>query len=192
MRILAVLAFLFVVMGSLWAERLTLDDFKAAEYPLDSTCSKTIEIGHGIQFQLTGEITARNHGNIKICNLELNVYAYGCDPMKYENGLLDIDFVDLDGDAYKDIVISGTVLYCDEKIEDLVLRREPVVFIYMFMPEKNVFYCTYRNASFSMDVDDDNWDITSPLKIDQSVLAGRKKALEENEVMSKKPRSERK
>lgn len=191
MRAMFVLLFIFSLNFIGLAERIKLEDFKEdPERPYFSLYSKNIEIGNGISFNVTGEITSHGNGCIRIANLSLLIYRVGYNVVTYENGLLDVDLIDLDGDGCKDIIISGTLLYNDEKNDVLILRREPIVFIYMFEPKRKEFYCSYRNASFAMDFD---WysDIGDLNRIDSFIKAKRKKAQDENEAMSRQPRAAR-
>jgi hypothetical protein len=191
-KILISILLITVLAATALAERIQYKDFKESPInPNFKIYEKEILIGKGIKLKATALITSRGYGDLEIGNLQLGIYNVNGGVVRYENGLLDVDFIDIDGDGYKDIIVSGTVLYFDEKIDDLVLRREPVVFIYMFNPQSKSFYHAYRNSSSQLD-GEGYGEQGIVKKIDKFIDEGRKKAQEENEVMSKKPQSERK
>ena len=61
-----------------------------------------------------------------------------------------IEFADIDQDGWKDLVITGTVDYMDEKL-DIVRETEQFTFIYKYFPKTNSFRQTYRHASFDLE-----------------------------------------
>jgi hypothetical protein len=187
-RVLVFLFFLSVTCTT-FADRITKENIKDnPNDPNERCCEKEINIGGSIKLKATISITSHGNGWMKVANLNLYVYGGAHSVAVYEPMLMDIDFVDIDGDGFKDLVISGNVLYYDN---ETLLRREPVVFIYMFNSQRKEFYCAYRKASYSLDripYDDiENIDL-----IDKHIKDGQKKAQEENEEISKKPKSERK
>jgi hypothetical protein len=86
---------------------------------------------------------------LEISNLKLHVFDSHDNGAFYEDGLLNIEFADLDGDGKRELVISGLVCFTDEK-GDKVLRREAVVFIYALQPNRT-FKQVYRNTDVRLD-----------------------------------------
>jgi hypothetical protein len=81
--------------------------------------------------------------------LNLKVFDDHNDGSYYENGLLNIDFADMDGDGKRELLISGIVCFTDEKGTS-VSRREAVVFIYALRGGRTLKE-VYRNTSFRID-----------------------------------------
>lgn len=104
----------------------------------------------GVKLAATIEVTAKGNGAMRIGSLNLRVFDSHDDGEYYENGLLDIEFPDMNGDGRRQMVVSGIVCFTDEK-EDRVLRREHVVYIYAFQPDGK-FKEVYRNTKFRIDM----------------------------------------
>ena len=168
------------MLGLSCEAKIKIEDFVDADNKLDwKIYEREVFISQGISFHAKIVITSKGNGSMKIANLKmLKVYDDHMDGNVYENGLFDIDFIDLNADRYKDMVISGNVIYTDEKDEKTIFI-EPVVFIYLFFPEKKKFVLSYRNASFSLD----KHDAISGLGNEETVnliQSKRKEALKEN------------
>ena len=146
------LIFLFLPVCSycIFAERIMEKDFKISEdYVIDKYYDKMIEIGAAFKLKAYIEINHHGNGDIKIANLFLGIYDEHEDGAYYRNGLLDTDFVDINGDGFKDIVVSGAVCYTDDT--EIYLMDEIVLFIYFFEPGTGKFIPAYRDGSFSLD-----------------------------------------
>lgn len=199
-KIYAVSFWMICSFFPLFAERIQIADFKESSlYCNVKIYEKEIVIGKGVKFTAKMEISARGNGILDFANLRLKIHDADPDIIFYENDLLDTDFIDIDGDGYKDIIISGIVCYVDDKNSDLVLKRESVVYIYMFSPAKKIFYLTYRDASFFIDMNREHegpsWGGVEmwgePERVNRGVSKGRQQAQKENEIMSQTPRSKR-
>lgn len=144
--------------------------------------SKEIKISKDITLKPELEITYRGNGFLKIANLDLYIYRWGYNTaIIYKNCMLNVDFVDINGDGFKDIVISGLALYPHEQRE-IILKREPVLFIYLFDPKKKKFNLDYINSSFYLEVGSkDNRELYGEQYIvEKYVNEGRKEAEKEN------------
>jgi len=108
-----------------------------------------VNIGKGIQLKAKIDVTRRGNGGLIIANLDLKVHDSNPALGLYEDSLLYIDLSDFNADGYRDLIISGRVLYYHEQ-RDEVLEKENVVFIYMFNPEKKQFKRCYKKASFDL------------------------------------------
>lgn len=117
--------------------------------------SKKVEISKDIMLKADMEITRRGNGWLKIANLDLHVGRSGYDSLIYKDELLDVDFVDINGDGFKDIIISGLMLYPHEQL-DIILYREAVVFIYLFEPKNKKFNLAYINSSCRLEEANDD------------------------------------
>jgi hypothetical protein len=54
-----------------------------------------------------------------------------------------VEFVDITGDGYKDLVIVGTLKHTGEKESDPI-RTEPIALIYVFDPKENQFQLRFQ------------------------------------------------
>src|SRR6185369_2717906 len=97
-----------------------------------------VAFGVGLTFEAYIEITAKGNGFLKMANLNLKVFDSHDDGIYYENGLLKIDFPDLDSDGRREMVISGTICFTQEKTGQIT-RREPVVYIFRLSSDSRRF-----------------------------------------------------
>jgi hypothetical protein len=184
MRKTYVILFLVLYGFCLFAVRITKSEILGA-YDKEGGLKKTIIIGDNIKLIANIQMTPRGNGGLRIANLDLHVYDSYHDVAYYENDLLDIDFIDINKDGYKDIIVSGIVCYEHDK-KNIILCREPVVFIYMFSPKKKKFFLSYRNASFKLEDGATGARLIDgyPKLIDKAIKEGRKEAQEDNEAQS--------
>jgi hypothetical protein len=111
--------------------------------PQELEWRRTIEIGHDIRMDASIEVTVRGNGGLKIANLDLRVFDEYEDTRVFDPPLLHIEFADVTGDGYKDLILVGTVKHLGEKEWDPV-TTEPVCSIYIFDPAHRQFIRTYR------------------------------------------------
>jgi len=117
--------------------------------------TKKVKISKDIGLNAEIAITRRGNGWFKIANLNLHIGRTGYDSLIYKDGLLDVDFVDINGDGLKDIIISGLML-CPHEQLDIILYREAVVFIYLFEPKNKKFNLAYINSLCRLEEADDD------------------------------------
>ncbi len=117
--------------------------------PGEEGLQREVVLAPDVKMSAVIEVTAKGNGRMRIGNLDLKVFDSHDDGSYYENGLLNIDFTDIDGDGKRELIISGIVCFTDEK-GDKVLRREAVVFIYALQPNQT-FKEVYRNTNFRLD-----------------------------------------
>lgn len=134
-----------------WADSISRKDFyyPAKAMQGEERYEKKFSLGVGVSADVTIDVTAKGNGYMSLLNLRLKVFDEHDDGAIYEGGLLHIDFVDLDGDGFKDLVISGLVIYTGEK-ETSPRSSEPVVFIYHLEPKQRKFKLVYKRASFDL------------------------------------------
>ena len=94
--------------------------------------------------------TARGNGHLEIGKLKLKIIDNYDDGAKYMDCSLHIDFEDLNDDGFNDMIVSGIVCYTHEK-QDVVVKHENCVFIYMYSPSTDKFVQKYRRANFSLE-----------------------------------------
>ena len=83
--------------------------------PGEELYEKNFAIGHGVTEHAKIEVTAKGNGFLEMGNLDLRVFKEHNNGSLFEGGLLHVEFVDLTGSGYKDLVISGVVRYTGEK-----------------------------------------------------------------------------
>src|SRR5947209_2083767 len=79
---------------------------------------KNIHVGGDVDAKVTIDVTAKGNGLMRVLNLTLKVFDTCDDGQVYVDGLLHVEFVDLKGTGYKDLVITGTVVHTGEKETD--------------------------------------------------------------------------
>jgi hypothetical protein len=93
-------------------------------------------------------------GYIKIGDQSFYIYSYGAynssSSVWYVNNELSVDFVDLNNDGVRDLIISGAVSYKHRREMD-ALDLEDVVFIYLCDMEKKSFVPIFKKASFDVE-----------------------------------------
>lgn len=143
-------AFAVVLFGALlssfgWAQVIHIEEFKAAKdgMPGEQEYRKEIEIGPDVKLQARVDVTVRRNGTLTIANLELRVLDEYDDGAVYVGGLLHVEFVDITGDGFKDLVITGTVVHTGEKETD-PRSYEAVTSIYVFDPKKRQFRLAFH------------------------------------------------
>lgn len=118
--------------------------------PGETRAQWVIEVGPAVRLTASVEVTTKGNGTLNIGNLHLRVVDAHDDGAKYQNGMAHVEFVDVDGDGWKDVVVIGIVDYTDEK-SDAVRKREPFTFIYRYDPKNKVFRQTYKHATFLLE-----------------------------------------
>ena len=128
-----------------WAQVIRLEEFKPAKdgMPGEREYRNKIEIGPGVQLDVTVDVTARGNGALRVANLNLRVLDEYDDGAVYVGGLLHVEFLDITGDGFKDLVIMGTVIHTGEKETD-PRSYEAVTSIYVFDPKKKEFRLAFH------------------------------------------------
>jgi hypothetical protein len=104
---------------------------------------RPVQIGPSCVFPVIVDVTPKGNGWMKVANLQLRVYKDHDDGSVFDPSLLHVEFVDLTGNGYKDLVIIGTLENTGEKDGDPV-STEPIASIYMFNPKTNQFSLSFR------------------------------------------------
>ncbi|MGI0047669.1 MAG: hypothetical protein ACREBB_10865 [Nitrosotalea sp.] len=111
--------------------------------------SINVDIGHGVILKGRVELTTKGNGGLSIANLDLRTYDTHNDGLVYKTKMLDTDLVDLSGNGYLDIVVSGIAVHT----LTIPYKEEDIIFIYRYIPDKKIFEQIYRKSSFEIDVD---------------------------------------
>jgi len=133
--------------GSLPPVVIEMKDFvwPSDSIPGEQRYERVIEIGHGVSTRAVIEVTSKGNGILKIGDLRLRVYDDHDDGAYYLGSLLHIEFADVNGDDYRDMVISGIVSHGGEK-EWEERKMESLVFIYRYDVERSTFVLVYRKG----------------------------------------------
>src|SRR5205814_1025774 len=122
-----------------------LEDFKPTKdgIPGEQSYQQTIDIGPNVKFDATVEATVRRNGILRVANLKLKVLDEYDDGSKYVGGLLHVEFTEISGDGFKDLVITGTVANTGDKESDPV-TYSTVTAIYIFLPKEKEFKLVFH------------------------------------------------
>lgn len=146
-----------LLAGSLWsvparAQVLSIDDLRDDKQgmPGEQQLQRVIEIGAGTRLPASVHVTNKGNGVLAIANLRLKVVDNHGDGATYQNGMPHVEFADVDGDGWKDLLVTGIVDYTDDK-SDKVRKQESFTFLYRFDPRSKSFRQTYKRASFALE-----------------------------------------
>lgn len=117
---------------------------------------QTISLISGFPIRVETQVSSKGNGVVTIENLQLRLYDAHGDGAHFEPSLLKTEFLDLNGDGYTDIRISGTVVYDQHEKADLEPEKnwqiwEPVRFVYHYDPARDGFFLQTQSASFGLD-----------------------------------------
>jgi len=90
----------------------------------------TIVIGDDRTELAMVEVTSKGNGHLTICSQMFRVYDSHGDLDLFDPSCLDITFVDLNNDGYRDLVLHGEIVESDD--EEVFIRRVPVLQVYRF------------------------------------------------------------
>jgi len=133
------------------AEVIRFNDFGPAKDGMTNEMEwkKVIHIGHNLSYPASILVTNKGNGILEFANLKLHVYDGHDDGRYFDGGLAHVEFVDLNDDGYKDIVVTAAVVYTDEK--DKIIATKPALFVYYFDPKTRSFFLKYKVADFDLD-----------------------------------------
>jgi len=82
------------------------------------------------------------------------VYSWLHHDFHYAGQELDVEFLDINGDGWQDLIISGIVYYTGT-VDFEIYEQESVVFIYLCDSKEQRFVLKYKKASFDIEVEND-------------------------------------
>ncbi|MBI3771138.1 MAG: hypothetical protein HY272_00320 [Gammaproteobacteria bacterium] len=133
---------------------LTKQDTKAQFQEINinnETASYVVDIGKNTRIDTVLEITPKGNGTIGIANLVLHVWDTHDNGLVYKGKCLDVDGVDVNGDGWHDIIVSGTAIHTGEKEWDNK-EYESIVFIYLYDGKQGQFKEIYKKSSFEINL----------------------------------------
>lgn len=108
--------------------------------------SDEIMVGPDLSLRAEITVTAKGNGFLTVGGAQLGrVYDGHADGATFEGRLANIVFRDINGDGFKDIVVSGIINLTDEK-GTKVLERRPFVRIILFDPDQRTFNVAYDST----------------------------------------------
>jgi hypothetical protein len=119
--------------------------------PGERVLQRTIDVGRRVKADVLIEVTNKGNGLLSVGGLALKVVDQHDDGALFAGGMAHVEFADIDGDGFKDLVVSGIAEYTDEK-RDEVHERESFVFIYRYDAKAKAFKQSYAHASFKPEV----------------------------------------
>jgi hypothetical protein len=105
---------------------------------------KSIPIGHGISADAHIEFTAKGNGHLSVAGLIVRVYDDHDDGRVFEPRLLNIVFVDVTGDSYTDLIISGAEVLTEDS--DSSDGRTEVFACFVYEPSSGTFVRGYAQG----------------------------------------------
>lgn len=118
--------------------------------PGERVLRKVIDVGHGMSMAAVIEESNKGNGLLTLGALTLKVVDGHDDGAVYAGAMPHVEFIDIDGDGVKELVVNGVVEYTDEQT-DAVREREPFVFIYRYDLTSRGFTMAYKRASFALE-----------------------------------------
>jgi len=94
------------------------------------------------------DVTSKGNGLLRLLNVCVKLVDDHDDGAIYVGGALTAEFADVNSDGYRDMVVSGAVMYTDDR-SGTARGIEPVLFVYTFEPRSNTYLLSIRQASFS-------------------------------------------
>ena len=133
------------------AERIERNDLKQPPEGIagERVYEAVINVGPNVSYLARMEVTNKGNGLLAFANLRLRVFDGHDDGSFYDNELLDVEFVDLNADGYKDVIVSGICIKTDDKGKKL--RQELVTSIYIFDVDRSAFRRAYEKPGLSID-----------------------------------------
>lgn len=86
------------------------------------------------------------HNGGLICLLAIHGHDSHRDEMTFKNGHVDADYLDINGDGYTDIVITGEVLHWDDG--DNIARTTPIKRVFAWNQDPNRNHSFTHNGSY--------------------------------------------
>ncbi|MDH5628682.1 MAG: hypothetical protein OEY96_00875 [Gammaproteobacteria bacterium] len=107
-----------------------------------------VEIGNGKSVELIFNKTSKGNGSMYLENsFFLHLWDVHDEGYYFKNDYLKSDLIDISGDGFKEIVISGIVIQTGEK--ENILKEFDLVMIYKFVDGK--YKRVYSNTSYEID-----------------------------------------
>ncbi|MDR0933420.1 MAG: hypothetical protein LBM70_10455 [Victivallales bacterium] len=99
--------------------------------------NKVADLGNGVAFNSTAEVTAKGNGFLQIANLNVRIYDAHDNSEMFTENPLEIYLVDINSDGYRDLLTCIVKEISDEKGNFSAYR--PEFFLWIFIPEQNAF-----------------------------------------------------
>ena len=146
MKFITFLFFNLILSNVAWAQSITESDLRLDDQSLygEMFYSNEVVISNEVIKTVEIEVTSKGNGSMKIGNLYLKVYDTHDDGDFYEGHMLKIEFIDINKDGYKDIILTGIRCKTEEK-GNLVVQREGVFLIFLYDFQSDHFVKSYSS-----------------------------------------------
>lgn len=113
--------------------------------PGETSSNFNVEVGNGDVLSAKIERTARGNGTLSIANLSIRVIDDYDDGLIYQHSMLHVEFKDLSGRGYKDLVVTGIAIQTGEKESD-ARRYIAITSIFMYEPKSKTFVQAFHSG----------------------------------------------
>jgi hypothetical protein len=131
--------------------------------PGELAWSKAIQISNEVRIIVSVEVTGKGNGILELGTKRLRVWDEHDDGRIFVNGLLHVEFVDITGDGYKDLLIFGAV----QDTTNASKAPEPLLSIFIYQKDKHEFQLAYKCGP---SLDQDVWAREEPSTIRHSKM----------------------
>lgn len=114
----------------------------------------SISLRRDIIIKSKAEMTEKGNGTLQLGNLLLRIYDRHDDGLVYENGLLKLDFIDLDGDSIDEAIVSGVLKSTGEDAGDPV-SFSSVNHIFSLNCDTGLFEQLYSSSAYEVVLQND-------------------------------------
>jgi len=121
----------------------------------NGVCKESVLLSKGVIIDVVFEEFQNGNGSMSIDGQIFFIFDNHGDGASYNNGLLDVQFIDLDDDGFLDLICSGVVEFTGE-IDQEVYEKESVVFIYIYNQMQKKYALKYKKASFDLEAAGDS------------------------------------
>jgi hypothetical protein len=98
-----------------------------------------VKIAKGVTLKYSFAITSKGNGSIEFPEIGIRIYDSHDDDITFKPYLLCVQLKDMNGDGYKDLVMSGVAEHWDDKIDGKLLSSNQINAIFLYDPKKNTF-----------------------------------------------------
>lgn len=140
--LLALFVFSFHALGDYTVTPADLDEDPEG-MPGERAWEKDLTLGDDLIMRASMSVTNKGNGSLRIGNLSVRVYDSHNDGFAYKNNMLLVEFTDVNGDGYLDLVVTGIYLVMSETLDDMIIEQHPVCLIALLDPKTGKFTVGY-------------------------------------------------
>ena len=130
------LSIIFVASLSNAQELISFKEMKSVQFN-GQYIDKNVELGPNAILKVSFEITSKGNGGTPLIDRYLRLYDSHNDLIYFKDGLLRNELVDLNGDGFLDLRLSGIAMISNEN--DKVIAEKPINAELIYSPKKHSF-----------------------------------------------------